>query len=68
MGMTLDVLKTFERLAIDFPAEKRRFVSFTSALGCATVGLGLLDSSSSLSVFCNVEVPQQWPGMGMVSL
>lgn len=39
MGMTLDVLKTFVHLTINFPAEKRGFVSSTSTLGCATAGL-----------------------------
>ena len=68
MGMTLDVLKTFVHLTVNFAAEKRGFVSSTSALGCAMVGLGLLDSASSLPVFCNVAVPQQWSGKGMVSL
>lgn len=68
MEMTLDVLKTFVLLTINFAAEKRGFVSSMSALGCAMVGLGLLDSASSLPVFRSVAVPQQWSGMGMVSL
>lgn len=68
MGMTLDVLKTFVLLTVNFAAAKRGFVSSMSVLGCAMVGLGLLDSASSLPVFRKVAVPQQWSGMGMVSL
>lgn len=68
MGMTLDVLKTFVYLTINFPAEKRGFGYSMTASGCAMVGSGLLDSASSLLVFCDVEVPQQWPGLGIMSL
>lgn len=68
MGMTLDILKSFVYLTINFPTEERGFGSSMTASGCAMVGFGLLDSASSLSFFCDVEVPQQWPGFGMVSL
>jgi len=68
MGLALDILESFVHLTINCPAEKRDFVSSTSALGRAMVGLGLLGSVSSSTVFCNAEVPQKWPGMGMVSV
>lgn len=43
------MFKTFVHLS--FPAKRRGFVSFTSALGSAMVSLGLLDFALSLLVF-----------------
>lgn len=58
--MTLGVLKTLMYLTINFPTERSGFVSSTSALGCAMVGLGLQDSASSSAMWRYPGSGQEW--------